>query len=459
MVVSHLNGNRENECDVDTSLRHRAETMRYVSLGTFPIWRPVHGGQLRANAVHRVLRDSGWETRHIAVTPYGGARQEMEAGDLFIEMPRRFRRKMARRGWRSDVATAEFITASRSHRCEIARFLDEFRPDVIALEQCWLWPALREYVETCSPETRFSIVYGSHNVEQELLAQEATIPGAQTDLGSAQRAAEIESDLAANADLVVAVSDQDAAYFRKLNPSVVVAANGVWPMAAPVGLDRWAQRFAGLRTALFVASGHPPNANGFLEMMAPDLGYLSPAERIVVVGGIAGQIGRDPRFLRVAGVDNARIELLGVQDAGTLSALIALADVVILPILEGGGTNVKTAEALYNRKQIVGTPFAFRGYEHFRHWPSVRLADNAADFQRLLVEALRSERRDPGSADAAQLHGLVWTATLQGLPQQLAALPRRGRDASENLRALRSADGGEGFLHALSQRLGLRRKS
>lgn len=433
--------------------------MKYVSLGTFAIARPVHGGQLRANAVHRVLRELGWETRHIVVTPNGGARQEMEAGDLFIEMPRRFRRKMAGRGWRSDVATAEFITASRSHRREIARFLDEFRPDVIALEQCWLWPALREYVGTCSPEARFSVVYGSHNVEQELLAQEATIPGGQTDLWSARRAAEIESDLAAKADLVVAVSEQDAAYFRKLNPSVVVAANGIWPMGSPVGFERWAQRFAGLRTALFVASGHPPNANGFLELTAPDLGFLSPAERIVVVGGVAGQIERDPRFQRGAGVNNGRIELLGVQDAGTLSALIALADVVILPILEGGGTNIKTAEALYNRKQIVATPFAFRGYEHFRHWPSVQLADNAADFRRLLVEALRSERRDPGSADAAQLHRLVWTATLRDLPQQLAALPRRGRDASANLPALRPADGGEGFLSALSRRLGLRRRS
>ncbi|WP_181175941.1 glycosyltransferase [Mesorhizobium sp. B2-7-2] len=236
-------------------MQHHADPMRYVSLGTYPIRQPVQGGQLRANAIHKVLRDCGWETRHVLVTPNRGARREMEAGDLFIEMPRRFRKQMARRKWRSDVATAEFVARSRSHRLEIARFLDDFRPDVIAVEQCWLWPALREYVETCSPEARFSIVYSSHNVEQQLLAQEAAIAGAGTDLWSARRAADIESDLAANADLVVAVSEQDAAYFRTLNPSVVVAANGVWPRETPVGLDRWASRFAGLRTALFVGSG------------------------------------------------------------------------------------------------------------------------------------------------------------------------------------------------------------
>jgi len=383
----------------------------------------------------------------------------MEAGDLFIEMPRRFRKKMARRKWRSDVATAEFIASSRSHRREIAKFLDDFRPDIIALEQCWLWPALRGYMETCKPKARFSIVYSSQNVEQELLAREAAIPGSETDLWSARRAADIESDLASKADLVVAVSEQDAAYFRKLNPGVVVAANGIWPREMPVGLDRWASRFAGLRTALFVGSGHPPNANGFLELTKPDLGFLSPAERIVVVGGVAGQIQSDQRFLLGGDVNHARTELLGVQDAGTLSALIEITDVVILPILEGGGTNIKTAEALYNRKSIVATSFAFRGFEHFKHLRNVQLADNPADFQDLLVKALRSERYDPRSADVAQLDRLLWTATLQDLPDQFAALPRRERGASANLLMLRSVSGPKRLLTALSQRLGLRRRN
>ncbi|WP_430682348.1 glycosyltransferase [Mesorhizobium australafricanum] len=387
------------------------------------------------------------------VTPNRGARREMEAGDLFIEMPRRFRKKMARRKWRSDVATAEFVAASRFHRREIAKFLDGFRPDVIALEQCWLWPALREYVETCTPEARFSIVYCSQNVEQELMAQEAMMSGAEVDPWSVQRAVEIESDLAAKADLVVAVSEQDAAYFRKLNPGVVVAANGIWPREMPAGLDHWASRLAGLRTALFVASGHPPNANGFLEMTAPDLGFLSPAERIVVVGGVAGQIQSDPRFLRSADLNNARIELLGVQDGPTLSALIEFADVVMLPIVDGGGTNIKTAEALYNRKPIVATSFAFRGYEHFRHWQNVRLADNPADFQDSLVKALRSEAAVLKSTEIEQLDTLLWTETLQRLPEQFAALPRQRRVPANQ------ANGSGRFIPGLLQRLGLRRKS
>jgi hypothetical protein len=428
--------------------------MRYISLGTYPISRPIHGGQLRANAIHKVLRGQGWETRHIAVAPYGGYARDAEFGDLHIEMSRDFHEKMVEANRRSDVSASDFIAGCQVHRLEIAKLLDGFRPDVIALEQCWLWPVLREYIATNG--ARFSIVYSSQNVEQSLLAQEAEMPGENANEWNVRRAAEIELDLIAEADLVVAVSARDAAHFRKRNSNVVVAPNGTWQREKPAALDHWASRFSGLRTALFVGSGHPPNANGFLEMTAPDLGFLSPTERILVVGGVAHLIQGDKRFRRCADLNNTRIELLGVQDGGTLSALIELADVVMLPIAEGGGTNIKTAEALYNRKRIVATSFALRGYERFAHDQNVELADHPGHFQDLLAKALRGKPRHIDSTDTGQLESLLWTATLKNLPEQFAALPRRRRRLPMGRRLLRTVDG---FLSALSRRLGFRKKS
>jgi len=87
------------------------------------------------------------------------------------------------------------------------------------------------------------------------------------------------------------------------------------------------------------------------------------------------------------------------------------------------------------------------------------LAHSPADFQKLLVKALRSEGDDPGPADLAQLDGLLWTATLQDLPEQFAALPRRERRAPQNSPMLRSGNGPSHFLRWLSQRLALWRKS
>ncbi|WP_244571240.1 glycosyltransferase [Mesorhizobium carmichaelinearum] len=361
--------------------------------------------------------------------------------------------------WRPDVSASNFIADSKAHRREITRALDDFRPDVIALEQCWLWPVIRDYIETAGAHGGFSIVYSSQNVEQDLLAQEAILSGKDADEWNVRRAAEIELDLLAQADLVVAVSEQDAACFSKRNSSVVVAPNGIWQRDKPTGLDRWASRFSGLRTALFVGSAHPPNASGFLAMTAPDLGFLSPTERILVVGGVADLIRGDERFLRCADLNNARIELLGVQDGGTLSALIELADVVMLPIAEGGGTNIKTAEALYNRKRIVATPFAFRGYERFAHDQNVELADHPEHFQDLLAKALRGKSMQIEPTHAGQLESLLWTATLRNLPEQFAALPRHRRRAPTGWRLSRPVDGSRRFLRALSRRLGLREKS
>ena len=127
-----------------------------------------------------------------------------------------------------------------------------------------------------------------------------------------------------------------------------------------------------------------------------------------------------------------------------------LADVVMLPIVEGGGTNIKTAEALYNRKPVVTTSFALRGYEQFKHWRNVRLADRPGDFRDLLAQALRSEPEQLKSADIAQLDTLLWSSTLQRLPEQFAALPRRQRQVPAN-----PTDGRGRFVHGLLQRLGL----
>ena len=68
------------------------------------------------------------------------------------------------------------------------------------------------------------------------------------------------------------------------------------------------------------------------------------------------------------------------------------------------------------------------------------------------MQALRSEPKALTPADIAKLDTLLWTATLQKLPAQFAALPRRQRQAA-------AVDGSGGFLPGLLRRMGLWRKS
>lgn len=57
--------------------------------------------------------------------------------------------------------------------------------------------------------------------------------------------------------------------------------------------------------------------------------------------------------------------------------------VVVAPIYEGAGTNIKVLEALGYRKGLVASPFALKGFDDlFRHGEELWVAEDAADFAR-----------------------------------------------------------------------------
>ena len=59
-----------------------------------------------------------------------------------------------------------------------------------------------------------------------------------------------------------------------------------------------------------------------------------------------------------------------------------------MPIWEGGGSNLKTAQALVSGKYILSTNYAFRGYEEFASTESLLLTDDAKSF----VKEMNSRR-------------------------------------------------------------------
>ena len=61
---------------------------------------------------------------------------------------------------------------------------------------------------------------------------------------------------------------------------------------------------------------------------------------------------------------------------------------VFLPIRGGGGTNLKTAEALALGKWVVATSTALRGFEAFLGADGVVIADTSADFRRAMRQVL-----------------------------------------------------------------------
>ncbi|MEA1832404.1 glycosyltransferase [Methylobacterium durans] len=387
--------------------------MRYLSLATYPISAPRHGGQIRVNAIHRILRERGWTTEHVAV--YEAAAQAGEPDSEFLfPLTERFQRELARREGRPDVDVGDFLIHAPDQWQRFCRIIDEFRPDIVACEQPWLWPALRRYLDL-RPGLDIRIVYSSQNVEGRLIASvtAANSPEARTRL--AARTLEIESDIVGRADAIIVVSQGDHDHFAPSGKPILLAPNGVWASAPATGMNDWRRELAPFSTMLFVGSGHPPNAIGFADMLGPRLSYLAPDERIVVVGTVADLLDRTPGYSDWYGLNAARLIIAGSQEEGGLSSLLKLAGGVVLPITVGGGTNLKTAEALYNRKRVIATSTAMRGYERFMAFPGLTICDDPTAFKQA-VRACLAERGGPLSYTLDQmemLDSLLWSTTLR----------------------------------------------
>lgn len=397
---------------------------RVIFFSTYPINDPIHGGQIRSQAIFRTLRSEGFECVYCSIfNPQGY--KVFTSNEIYWSYPVDNEKLVSfyDRKMRVDVHASLFVLEDIELFEVIKKRVVDFDPDIVILEQPWLWPLIREIDSHNKLDA--AIVYSSQNVEENLLQEILLIQDEDDSNDLCKIAANIERELLTRASGVIAVSTQDANYFKQFNNNVVVAPNGVWPLPEPGGYEYWMKRYENITYAIFVGSAHPPNAKGFNDMLWPDVTFLRPDESIVVVGDVKNILVNSPLFVRVPGLNESRIEMLGRQDINGLSSLIYIAKCVLIPITIGGGTNLKTAEALYNRKDIVATPQAFRGYEKFMDFPNVRIAQNNNDFRQSIAESLRSvENRSFTIEQDLAIEALHWKSSLSCIGVFIRAIVR-----------------------------------
>ena len=201
--------------------------------------------------------------------------------------------------------------------------------------------------------------------------------------------------------------------YRSWTPStVVVAPNGAERRTRsqlhgilPEALRAW------WRYLLFVASAHPPNGAGFVELVLGGVARLRPSERVVVAGSVCSLIGERFRDNDPSTLGRDRLLLLGEVSPFTLDCLIENATGMLLPITYGGGSNLKTAEALLAGRPIVATAKAFRGCEAFTDTPGVIIAETEEAFSAAMRRVLSGDVPSPPKDE--RLGSIVWDQTLQ----------------------------------------------
>jgi hypothetical protein len=397
---------------------------RLLAFGTYPIRVPRHGGQRRCAALGLAHRRAGHHYAYACAYSHGShPAEEVTAYDYSVTEP-----DMVGGGWATDVQAGIFSARNDDafrHFVDIAKAID---PDTFILEQAYMWPLVKR-LKTLDEFADVKVVYSSHNVEGPLKSGVLRRAGVkpETRLKVVALVDELEREAVAGVDLIIACSDADAATYRAWgNRGVILTVpNGIDPLVTTGGSrpEPLAERYA-----LFVGSAHIPNRDGFLSLVLGEgLQYLPLSKCIAVAGGVSELIYHDTVYQRRAHSNGLRTHFYPRPTDCELSALIENAHVMMLPIQDGGGTNLKTAEALLSGKWVLGTENAFRGYERFMKAPGVLIANDHRDFAIGLRDLISAPPLRLTEKDEERRQSVKWEKILAGLDISALLVHRQAR--------------------------------
>ena len=394
--------------------------MRIVTLSTYPIDTPLHGGQHRLLNIVDRYRAAGHQVASVGVL--GSMNYAASPGFIGYPPTEELERCIARLGLMDDWAIGELMAQDDRFFGALAEQVP-VGVDLVHVEQPWLFRFAQRYVaERGTGATH--IVYGGQNIEHALKRR---IVSEYMGTGHADECAKLvlECELAAlrGADLICAVSREDADWMQAhATGEIVLAGNGVRAQKVDHVSIVQANEITGHRRfALYSASAHPPNIIGFYDMFGRGVGCFAPDERIVVAGNAGPSIQGDQKFIRTPGLEKHFIAA-GEVSTACLTGLLETSHLVVLPITQGSGTNLKTAEALWLGHHIVATPVAMRGFEQFANSTGVSVREDPVEFR----EAIREAMAQPACAlshderDARRV--VLWEQTLRSLVDSVNSL-------------------------------------
>jgi glycosyltransferase involved in cell wall biosynthesis len=220
---------------------------------------------------------------------------------------------------------------------------------------------------------RRPVIYNAHNLESAYRHELAASSG----LGSPQQLRRFERGVLARAAEAWMVSETDAAAAHALCPR---ASLRIVPNVVDVSAIEPVTPAVEARRALFVGDfSYEPNRTALrflLDEVMPRVWAQLPDAKLRLVG--AG--------LEQPPSDDPRVEALGFVD--DLADAYADVSVVVVPLLQGGGTPLKFVEALAYALPVVATPRATAGLA-VRDGEHCLLAEGADAYAEALTRVLR----------------------------------------------------------------------
>jgi glycosyltransferase involved in cell wall biosynthesis len=393
-------------------------------LSIYPYVNPQHGGQIRLANIARTYESAGWQVYSIAA--YDARSYDCQSvGPHDVTFPLEGDWRQFHGQWIpyiDDLLTGVYAESDNGGFPLIMKKVPH-QIDVIHVEQPWLWWLARK-IQSARSQTEIVLIYGSQNIETILKRETFSSYGIYNEevINTIEG---LEKQAAQEADLTLTVTQSDADLLSLYGVKrMLVAPNGIEPWYAKDDvIERWRQVLPKSPWLFYVASAHPPNFTGFTKALGNSLAFIPPDSRLVIAGGVSQHIDRAMKETRWHHLNASRIQLLYILSENDLAAVKELAHVFLLPISQGGGSNIKTAEAIYSGSYVVGTRLAFRGYEHLVHLPEIAIADTPLEFRSAIQSALQ---RPPLSKveKNADRQSLIWEKCLQAIPKHVELIRR-----------------------------------
>jgi len=392
--------------------------IRVLQVSPYPIMAPRHGGQIRVSEIRKYLQRQGCDVLTLSVceSVYSERNPDNDFAISLAHEPLPFDLPYG-----AEIQMARLAVSNEAIQKFLSEKIKSFAPDFIFFEQPWLWPGVEKVLS--SPELRGispKIIYSSQNVESHVKA--AILRDHQLDENKISRFIEevknLELSLTRVAFGTICVTPSDAEYFSRNGAiNVEICPNGVEVRALNSPELNEVNSFKRGRTyAIFAASAHPPNAIGFWKMLGPCLASVPPSAMIVVVGSVGSilEAYAPPESALYATVNARVIQKIGQISDALLAALIWNSSGVLVPITSGGGSNLKTAEAIASGKPVVATQFACRGFEFASRLSEFHILDDQAEFSRAAFRLARGEIPSPtlDSEEQALRNYVYWSNTL-----------------------------------------------
>jgi len=396
---------------------------KILLLGTYPTRSPFHGGQLRSKAIFELYQNFS-DVRYCAIYSSDIYRK---AGKYDIAVSGETLARIDDEPYLEDIICGQAISSDQKVRKKFCKLLESFKPDIIQLEQCYAWLGLRELIETTPPLKEKSFIYSSQNVEHAMkqdIYSNLLVPN-QTSGHFVDLLLNAEKELAEISRLLIVTSDDDRRAFEKFGTHrIVITPNGIYKKVAKRAVVKyWKNRFKREhinKALVFVGSEHILNLQGFNDLVTDGIGFLPPDARIYVVGGVCDLLSE--QVLRNTLQDivlQNRISLLGKLSEDKLAGLICASDIILLPVTQGGGSNLKTAEAILSGKKIVSTSKALRSFERFAQLSRIAVAEESQAFKSSILQQLNAPEPELNSQRQHEADSVQWSHCLAPLEKAM----------------------------------------